>query len=476
MIVDVRTKGVVKDLVARIAPDLEACAASFVAEHRLPGATVGVVVGDGLAWTTGVGFACVETRQAPDATTLYRIASITKTFTGIAIMQLCDAGRLHLDDPAVAHLPELRKASSPFGPIETVTIRRMLSHESGLAVEPPGTDLAVPTYESVAVRNLARAADIGIKVPPNLQQKYSNLAYQLLGEITARISGTPYPRYVQEAILDPLAMRATSFEPLPGTLPAQCATGYQGRAFSDQLDLALAFAPFWAEGGLWSCVEDLARWLSFQLRAYRDQPGAAPVLAAHTLRDMHKPRYIADDAWTRAWGVSWNAIRREDVVWIQHSGGLPGFCSNVCFDPITQVGTIVLLNGEGDAAALAMDLAEICRRSVRASPRAIEPPAPTPDAYRPLLGLYAWPFASAGLEHLIRLEWRDAKLVFVDPDAPDWRPILCPTGDPDIFVVGPGYRQSGEPVIFRRLADGRVASAFLAEATLIRLDSVVSGD
>ena len=112
------------DPVIEVAPKLEAKAASFVKEARLPGAAVGVVHGDDLVWSAGVGFADVAARRAPENTTLYRIASITKTFTGTAIMQLRDEGLLHLDDPAVAHLPELRGAASPFGAIETVTIRR----------------------------------------------------------------------------------------------------------------------------------------------------------------------------------------------------------------------------------------------------------------------------------------------------------------------------------------------------------------
>lgn len=460
------------DLVADVTGNLAARAASFVKENRLPGAAVGVVHGDDLAWSAGIGFSDVSARQLPHAATLYRIASITKTFTGTAIMQLRDAGLLHLDDPAIAHVPELRWATSPFGTIETVTIRRMLAHESGLASEPPGTDWAVPDYQGVAERTLERIADIGTKVPPNLQQKYSNLAYQLLGEIVTRVSRVPYPNYVREAILEPLAMSATGFEPLPDALLARRATGYAPRTFSDELDLAPATPPVWAEGGLWSCVADLARWLSFQLRAYRDPAADSPVLAAASLRDMHKPRYLGDDEWTNAWGISWYAVRRDDGIWIQHSGGLPGFTSNVCFDPKEQVGAVVLLNGSGNASELAMDLAAIARGAVRATAVGPEPPAPTPESFRPLLGIYA--SLERGL--LIRLEWRDGKLTFVDPDLVTWRPTLEPTGNPDIFVVEPGFRQSGEPVIFRRLPDGRVASVFLAAATFARMDRVLPAD
>ena len=86
-------------------------AAGFVKKHRLPGAAVGVVVDGELTWSMGVGFADLASGRRPDATTLFRIASITKTFTGTAVMQLCAAGRLGLDDPAAEYLPELCQES-----------------------------------------------------------------------------------------------------------------------------------------------------------------------------------------------------------------------------------------------------------------------------------------------------------------------------------------------------------------------------
>ncbi len=447
--------------------DLDARVASFVREHRLAGAMAGVVSGDDLAWRSGCGYAELAGRKPPQASTLYRIASITKTFTGTAILQMCKAGRLHLDDPAVAHLPEFRRAASPFGPIETVTIRRMLSHESGLASEPPGTDWAVPAYEGIPERTLARAADIGTRIPPNIQWKYSNLAYQLLGEIVSRASRMPYAQYVREAILDPLAMSATGFEPLPESLRDRRATGYLRKPFSDELEPAPAMSPEWAEGGLWSCVDDLARWLSLQLRAHREMPQASPVLEAATLRDMHKPRYIADDTWTTAWGISWYAVRRDDAVWIQHAGDVHGFSSAVCFSPKDQVGAIVLMNGMADAARLAMDLATAASGSFPGRADTITPAAAAPEAFRVLLGMYALP----QFEMYIRLEWRSGKLTFINPADESWRPVLAPTENPDVFVVEPGYRESGEPVTFRRLADGRIASMFLASTTFTRLDS-----
>jgi CubicO group peptidase (beta-lactamase class C family) len=454
-------------LVSASGPELRAKLACFAIDNRLPGAVAGVVCGDELAWSAGVGFADVSARTSAEPAMLYSIASITKTVTATAIMQLRDQGQLGLDDPAVAWLPELRVAVSPHGPIEGVTIRRMLSHESGLPAEPPGTDWAIPAYQGAAEQTLRRAGEITLQVPPNLQHKYSNLAYQLLGEIVGRVSRTPYPHYVREAILEPLGMSATGFPPLPAGLSARCATGYAWRALSDELDPAPAMPPVWAEGGLWSCVEDLGKWLSFQLSAYRQADRDSPVLAAASLREMHKPRYLADDHWTQAWGISWCGTRQDDVIWIGHSGGVPGFTSTICFDPATQVGAIVLLNGTSGSAAVGTDLAATARRLVRARPPAVTLPEATPGEYRPLLGIYARPDLGGWV---LRLEWRDGKLTFLTPEAPGWSLVLAPTGDRDVFTITQEDGLPGENVTFQRLPDGRVHSVFLIQTTWIQLN------
>ena len=445
--------------------------ASFIEQNRLPGGAAGVVCGDELVWSAGVGFADLAAGTAADPVMLYGIASITKTFTGTAIMQLRAAGRLDLDDPAVRWLPELRAVVNPFGPAEAVTIRRMLSHESGLPAEPPGTDWTVPAYQGSPEQTLRRADEICVQLPPHARHQYSDLAYQWLGEIITRVSGTPYPRYVREAILDPLGLTATGFPPLSAEMRARCATGYQWRGLSDYLDPAPPMPPVWAEGGLWSSVADLARWVSFQLRAWREPEATARVLDAASLREMHTPRYLADDQWTQAWGISWCGTRRDDAIWTGHAGGIPGFTSAICFDPAVQIGAVVLVNGTIGSAAIAMDLAAAARDldGHRPSPRTL--PAPVPENFRALLGIYARPGLGGWL---IRLEWTDGKLAFTTAEAPEWRIVLRPTPDADLFTIIDGGGLSGGKVTFRRLSDGRVASVLLMDSTWVRLDRVTA--
>jgi CubicO group peptidase (beta-lactamase class C family) len=457
----------VSGIAAAVAAELDAALDRFVARNGLPGAAAGVVLGDELAWAAGAGLADLGAQAASGPGTLYRIASITKTFTGTAVMQLRDAGRLDLDDPAVRYLPELRGAASPFAAIEAVTIRRMLCHESGLAAEPPGTDWSEPAYQGDPEVTLARPGDIAVVLPPHAQHKYSDLAYQLLGEIVTRVSAVPYARYVREMVLDPLGMSATGFEPLGAPLLARRAAGYSRRPFSGELDLEPPFPPVWAEGGLWSCVQDLARWISFQLRAHTSPAADSPVLAAASLREMHKPRYLAGDDWTSAWGISWCANRHDGVSWIQHSGGLPGFTASVCFDPRQQAGAIVLHNGTGFTAEAARELAVTACRLAGAALPAAAAHAPAPVQYRPLLGLYARAGLGGGV---LSLQWRAGELAFLIPEIPSWQLTLQPTSDPDVFVAGPGSDLAGENVSFRRRDDGHVTSVLLVQATYLRQD------
>jgi CubicO group peptidase (beta-lactamase class C family) len=448
--------------------ELEACAARFVKEQRLPGASVGVVTPEGLAWSGGIGFSDVGRREPPKPSTLYAIASITKTLTGTAIMQLENRGLLDLDDPVTTYLPELHDADAAVSPISVVTLRRMLSHESGLAEEPPGTDWSLHVREAVPNEVLRRASEIGTRVPPNTQWKYSNLAYQLLGEVVTRVSGTPFIDYLREHILQPLDMTSTSWSPLTPDLNARRATGYAPRTFSDELQLAHEGMTAWSEAGLWSSVEDLAKWLTFQMGAYAAPEIDSPILSSATLRSMHKPRYLTDELWTRAWGISWYARRRDDGIWIQHSGGWDGFITDVCFDSTGKVGAIALLNGVGDAPSLAMDLAAIAHKSLGSKAPEIKPPEPTPDPFRSLLGVYV----DAEYGELVQVEWRDAALVVVMPTDAAFKVTLLESETPDRFVVAPGIRPSGETVTFERRGDGRVVSMFLAVGTFRRLDTL----
>ena len=244
------------------------------------------MIGDELVWSTGVGFADVAARRRPDATTIFRIASITKTFTGTAIMQLALLGGWALMTRPSRTCPSSSAPQSPFGPISTVTVRRLLWHGSGLASNPPGTDLAALLYEG---RAFTRASEMATVIPPDTQRKYSDLGYQLQGEVIARVSRKPYPRYVEEEVLVPLGMLATFFPPLPPVrLRDLRAVGYNPRRFSDELEPA----PETPESGPREGFGH--RWATWPAG-----PGSSSVLTAHRAGTMRSSTPPPDEPCTR---------------------------------------------------------------------------------------------------------------------------------------------------------------------------------
>jgi CubicO group peptidase (beta-lactamase class C family) len=436
-------------------------AADLIAQQDLPGAVVGLVAGQELAWSQGFAHGGSPARpdggtRALDADTLFRVASITKTFTATAIVQLRDAGKLHLDDPLVKHLPEFAAVENPFGPIEEITLRRLASHSSGLFGEPPGehwSTLRFPTRDEW----LAGLPRVKIAIPPGSAFKYSNLAYTLLGEVVERLTHQPYVEYMQQAILGPLGLDSSVYE-LTEALRPRAAAGHLPHPFEDVAEPAppSPLNGMAAAGQLWTTPRDLARWIAFHVGM--DEPGAKPVrvLAEASRREMQRAVYV-DPSWLSGYGVGWSIQRKGERVYHGHGGSVPGYRSQVLFQVPLQIGVIVLVDGVGapDQIALALieTAASLAEKLEAARPAA--PPTPTPDAYRPLLGQYTM----SRFGGVVQVEFRGGKLVLTGPPGTivtgPPTPSLEPTAEPRVFLVR-GGRCSGEALTFSHADDGAI--------------------
>jgi CubicO group peptidase (beta-lactamase class C family) len=429
------------------------------------GAVAGVVSGDRLVWSTAYGYADLEARRPVDQATVFRAASITKTFTAAAVVQLRDAGALRLDDPLTVHLPEFAAASNPFGPIEDVTLLRLLTHTSGLPVEAPQFDWLADRYPDTEA--IVRSFDgLALVVAPDDRVKYSNLGYQLLGEVVARTTGRPYADAIERGITGPLGMRDTTFDPGVG-LRARAATGYDARIFSDDLPRAEARPKGTiSDGGLWTTLDDLGRWASFQLE------GDDAVLERASLALMHRPHRVTDPQWRRAVGLGWYVHRTDASVRVGHSGGTFGFVSRITVDPSDGLGAVILANGDAPLAPLADELLDLAAGTSPVGAGAVEGsgagrpvPVPVPAAVRPLLGLYAW----EDLSFVVRVAWSDGRIVVGSGEAGAAREsaTLVATDDPLAFVVESG-RSVGERLTFLRTGDA-VDGLTLGGWPLVRL-------
>ncbi len=201
-------------VVDSVVPKLQRRIAQIVAQERPPGLAIGIVRDQELVWQQGFGLADIASGRPVDQHTLFLVASISKTFTATAIMQLRDERKLRLDDPIVRFIPEFSAVPNLFGSIEDVTLLRLLTHRSGLVGESPTAHWSTtrfPTREEV----LATIPKLQIAIEPDSAFKYSNLGFALLGEVIARVSGRSFTEYVRSEILTPLGMDSSAFELTP---------------------------------------------------------------------------------------------------------------------------------------------------------------------------------------------------------------------------------------------------------------------
>jgi len=462
-------------LIESIASRLSDRIRHIAADQRVPGVAVGIVRDQALAWSAGFGFADLAARRPVDEHTLFSIASITKTFTAAAIMQLQERKRLGLDEPVGRFLPEFRAVRDRFGPIDQITLRRLLTHRSGLVGEAPTqhwTTGKSPTTAEI----LATLPRIGIVIEPDSAFKYSNLAFSLLGEVVARVSERSYADYVNDELLRPLGMDASGFE-LDAARSAKMATGYEPHPYEDlpakavaQESGALATNGDLAAGGLRSSVADLAKWIALQFRTRdrageRDSADRNVVLSAKSLREMHRVSFVEAD-WRSGYGLPWWASRIGDNIYLHHGGAVEGFLTFVAFNKLYRLGVIVLTNATDHFAqeAIAFETLETLmarEKEVRAA--AVAPPSiPTPPELSHLLGRYRWQFGD------LLIEFRNGALVLAIPPGSSFRPTpppspLIATDKSNVFIASAG-RPAGEPITFEVAPDGKVTGFVMGES------------
>ena len=411
----------------------------------------GAVVRSGdIVWTDAVGFANADEIEQATPDHQYRIGSITKTFTAVAVMQLHEEGKLRLSDRLDAHLPVRAHGD--------LTIRRMLAHASGLQREIPGEVWETLEFPKSTEELLAKLEEAELVLDPGERWHYSNLAYVLLGELIAALSGMPYEEYVERRILEPLGLQRTSFEPV-----APYAIAYTADPYSDVLhhepmmvDRSGGLA---AAGQLWSTVEDLCRWAAFLA-----EPDPA-VLESKAVDVMAEVQSMADPyRWQLAWGAGLMLVRSGDRIYVGHDGGTPGYLANVLVSRDEKIGAAVLTNSGANLAPSELSVALIDELRERFPPEP-EPWLPAEGAPPELAGILGrwW---SEGAEFVLR--WRDGRLEARAAQAPEWTPWARfePLGD-DRFRTVRG-REHGEILRVVRDADGTPMKLYWATYPMTR--------
>jgi CubicO group peptidase (beta-lactamase class C family) len=363
----------------------------------VPGVAFGVVHDGALVHSGGYGTATVG-GATPRRDTVFRIASMTKSFTAAAVMVLRDEGRLRLDDPASDHLPAARSLDHVGMP--PITVRDLLTMGGGLATDDPWGD----RQESLPLEQFdAMVADgFALCWPPRTTFEYSNTGYALLGRVIASVSGMPFTQFVLERLCEPLGMASTGFV-ASGVDPDRLATGYRVMADGTHVPEALVGpGAYSAMGGLLSTVDDLARWVGGLAAAWRDDASTHPV-GRWSLREMQElARFVAIDttagtgAGTVAVGYGYGLQSMHHQVLgriVAHSGGYPGFGSHMRWHPASGWGVVAL--GNSSYAPMHVPVAEALARIV------VE--TESSHGSRPAVAVVPWPETVAAMGMAERL-------------------------------------------------------------------------
>jgi len=407
---------------------------------RLPSLSAAVFRDAEVVWSKALGLADVDAGVDATVDTQYAVASITKTFTAVSVMQLRDEGKLDLDDPLERHLPDVAHGRLALG--------RMLAHASGLQREPPGEvweSLVFPGAEEL-LASLPEAEQV---LPGSTAWHYSNLAYALLGQVVARIAGRPFRGHIEERLLQPLGLSRTTWG-----FDSPHARPYFVEPYSDAVrpEPELDIGGKGGESGLCSTVADLARWGAFLCEPDKS------LLDPASADEMHGVRIMAEPDWTLGWGLGIELWRRGDRIFGGHTGGFPGFVSMLVYSRHDRIGAVVLTNSGRwpKATDTGVRLLEAALEELAPAPEPWAPEDEPPAQIAPLLGRW-W---SEGREFVF--SWRRGRLEARLATAPPERaPSVFETeGDGRFRTISGDER--GEVLRVMRAGDGEVLKLYWA--------------
>jgi len=351
-------------------PVIEKIYREYAEKNHFPALTFGVIAGGQLVYSGSVGTSNIANKTATTTKSLFRIASMSKSFTAMAILKLRDEGKLSLTDPASKYVPEINKMGTLTKDAPAITVQNLLTMSAGFPEDNPWGDRQLAIDDEEFMKQIT--AGISFSNVPGVTFEYSNLGFALLGKIITNISGTPYQKYITENIMKPIGMNDSRWE--YDEVPVeQLALGYQWIDDSWTEIPLLHDGAYGAMGGMICSIEDFSKYVALHLAAWpaRNEAESGPVRRS-SIREMHQPwrfNNLYADAKTRSgqpcpvavaygYGLSW----RKDcngVVRIAHSGGLPGFGSEWRIYPDYGVGTVSFSNhtygSPGAANAIALD-------------------------------------------------------------------------------------------------------------------------
>jgi CubicO group peptidase (beta-lactamase class C family)/D-alanyl-D-alanine dipeptidase len=299
----------------------------------IPGLSIVIVEDQTVVWSKGFGHADLAKTRLATADTVYRVGSVSKLFTDIAIMQLVEEGKINLDLPVTKYLPSFKPANQFDKPI---TLRQLMSHRSGLMREPPLGNYFDPEPPSLA-KTVASLNGLPLIYEPGTKTKYSNAAIAVVGLVLESVDGRPFAKAVRERVLAPLGTSASDFEPTPAmkrTLAEGQMWAFHGREFpAPKFELGESPA-----GCMYSTTTDLAKFMS---ALFADGKGLG--LQPNSLKAMLQPQFEKPDA-TVGFGLGFMIGELHKQYRIGHGGAIYGFSTEVAMLPNEKLGVVLIAN------------------------------------------------------------------------------------------------------------------------------------
>jgi len=351
-------------------PVLDKVYKDYMEKNHFPSIAFGVVANGKLVYSNSFGFIDVAKKTPSSAQSMYRIASMSKSFTAMAILKLRDEGKLSLADTVSKYIPEFAKAGSLTTDAQAINIQHLMTMAAGFPEDNPWGDRQLADTDEDLVGLVAQG--ISYSNAPGVAYEYSNLGFALLGKIIGNVSGKPYQQYITENIMKPIGMNDAKWE--YNDVPAnKLAHGYRWEDEQWKEEELLHDGSYGAMGGLICSIEDFAKYVSAHLAAWppRNDEETGPVKRS-SIREMHQPwrfnnifsqnRNRMGEACPVAVGYGYGLNWRKDctgTVRVAHSGGLPGFGSEWRIYPEYGLGVISFSNmtygAPGPANSIALD-------------------------------------------------------------------------------------------------------------------------
>jgi CubicO group peptidase (beta-lactamase class C family)/D-alanyl-D-alanine dipeptidase len=323
-----------RDDYATVAAELEPLIQQQMQEHQLPAFSIALVDTGSIVWARGFGYQDPDKKIPATAHTIYRVGSVSKLFTDIAIMQMVESGKVDLDAPVERYVPDFHPTNS-FG--KPITLRELMSHRSGLVRETPRGNYFDP--DAPSLQDTIRSLNSTLLVyAPGTELKYSNAGIAVVGYALQELNHQPFSEYLKQAVLVPMGMKESSFAPEPqlmGNLAKAYMWSYDGLTFpAPKFELGIAPA-----GCMYSSVTDLAQFLTVLFKGGRGPNGQ--VLKRETLEQMWTPQFSAQGQ-KRGYGLGFAVSELEGHRAIGHGGAIYGFATEVVGLPEEQLGVVTV--------------------------------------------------------------------------------------------------------------------------------------